>query len=192
MAFYGVSGAGPTQPNIDLLDQIGEIILQCDSPWIIQGGFNLTPAELDSTGWLTEVKGVIVAPDVATCAPGRGDGAPDGGRVLDYVIIAETLAPCVERVGAFADAPLSHRIPVMSSLKGVRPSTWVSKPVCFRRFAVDLPRGPHLEHAPPDWAWDLPEDAGGGGGCDIPLVAKLKEWYDKSEEFLVGLHGVEQ
>ena len=44
-------------------------------PWIIGGDFNMTPSELEDSGWLETVKGVVVAP-----AP-----IDDDDRAIDFL-----------------------------------------------------------------------------------------------------------
>ena len=57
-------------------------------PWIIGGDWNCTPDELQKTGWLRLVKGVICAPKGPTC----------GDRVLDYFVVSERIHHAVKHV----------------------------------------------------------------------------------------------
>ena len=68
--------------NLDLLQDIGVMLGALRGPWIICGDWQCPPSELQETGWLKTIKGVIHAPDAPTC----------GDRVLDYFVVSECLS----------------------------------------------------------------------------------------------------
>ena len=48
--------------NLDLLESVGLTLASLVGPWMIGGYWNCTPADLQATGWLKKVGGVICAP----------------------------------------------------------------------------------------------------------------------------------
>ena len=53
--------------NTQILNKITAAIDRFGGAWILQGDFQNTPADLDSTGWPQAVGGYIIAPDAPTC-----------------------------------------------------------------------------------------------------------------------------
>ena len=58
------------------------------SPWVVEGDFNVTPQELEGSGWLRMVGGVLCAPVLPTC----------NDHTYDFFIVHRSLAHAV--VGA--------------------------------------------------------------------------------------------
>ena len=53
--------------NLDISETVGFTLKSLTGPWIVGGDWNCTPADLEATGWLKKVGGVIKAPITATC-----------------------------------------------------------------------------------------------------------------------------
>ena len=77
---------GYTGVNKERLAAIGGFLMALLGGWILYGDFNLTPSELEASGWLTMVGGVIIlAEDLSyTCRAGSG-------RVIDYIVCSESV-----------------------------------------------------------------------------------------------------
>ena len=85
---YLVNGNGlMTKKNLDSLQLMAGVLNAVKGPWAVGGDWNCTPEELQQTGWLKQIGGVIVAPKAPTC----------GDRVIDFFVVAECLhhaTPC--------------------------------------------------------------------------------------------------
>ena len=70
----GVRGA-----NLTKLAAIGGFVRGLGVDWVVLGDFNVSPEELASSGWLEEVGGVLMLPDVAY--------TERQGGLLDYAVV---------------------------------------------------------------------------------------------------------
>ncbi len=83
--------------NLDLLQRISAMIATVRGPWIIGGDWQCTPEDLQKTGWLKIVKGVIYAPAARPAAKGfsitssllkgshnRGRSSPRASSVMPF------------------------------------------------------------------------------------------------------------
>ena len=79
-AAYLHTGVGPHGLNLSLLQELGMAISCARRPFILGADWNMTPGELESTGFLAMLHAkVVVMPGVVqTCTSG-------GGRLLDYI-----------------------------------------------------------------------------------------------------------
>ena len=73
--------------SLDLLESIAFTLASLVGPWIIGGDWNCTPVDLQATGWLKKVGGVIRAPVAATC----------NGKVYDFFVVAAPIADAVNQ-----------------------------------------------------------------------------------------------
>ena len=60
--------------NLDWLQAAAGVLSTLKGPWVLAADFNCTPQQLEETGWLKLVKGMIVAPHHPTCK----------NRVIDF------------------------------------------------------------------------------------------------------------
>ena len=80
---YCFSGVGIThKSNLDLLESMAHTLSGLIGPWILGGDWNCTPQELEETGWVRRVGGVIHAPEAATC----------NGKTYDFFVVANCIA----------------------------------------------------------------------------------------------------
>ena len=93
-----------------------------------------TPYELQKTGWLKIIKGVIYAPDAPTC----------GDRVLDYFIVSEGLAQSWAIVATciIGDATFGPHSPVRLIVKANKRTALIRELKVPVGFKADLPFGP--------------------------------------------------
>ena len=94
LAIYFDDTVGMAEGNLAKAAALSEVIGMLNCPWCITGDWNMTPAELASTGWVDEIHGRLLCPkDVeATCSSGQG-------RLLDYAVISPLLVPHVQSFG---------------------------------------------------------------------------------------------
>jgi len=86
------------QHNLDTLHGMMLALKAVRGPWCVGGDWNCTPEELEATGWLKLVGGVIKAPPTPTC----------NGRVIDFFVVSSSLDHAALMVRAVSDARLIH------------------------------------------------------------------------------------
>ena len=85
---YLESGTGPgAGVNPGLLSQLAVFVQELRVPWIIVGDWNCSPEELASSGFLSMIKGRLVAPGQATTTQ---------GSEIDYAVASEAIAACTQ------------------------------------------------------------------------------------------------
>ena len=95
-SIYLKDSEGASETNLNLLQEVA-IFLSClRGPWIVGGDWNMSPAVLASTQFLSMVRGVIVAPTAPTC----------NNSVYDYFVVSEGLLPSVAGVARVDDVGL--------------------------------------------------------------------------------------
>ena len=119
ISVYMVTGIGLTGENLDIMGNLLEFVGALGHMWFIAGDFNMDPAELKEQGFIAKLGGVVAAPPWPTC----------GKALLDYVILAPTLANFVDKVEVLHTAPVGPHHPVRLVLRGLRPGVhlWMPK-----------------------------------------------------------------
>ena len=85
---YMESGTGPgAGVNPGLLSKLAVFVQELRVPWIIVGDWNCSPEELASSGFLSMIKGRLVAPGHATTTQ---------GSEIDYAVASEAIAACTQ------------------------------------------------------------------------------------------------
>ena len=206
VSVYGRTKVG-IAGNLDLLEAIAAFVLRLPCPWVVAGDWNFTPYDLEESGLLSRLHGVVAAPALPTCTSPHQDGADGsrgdaqdadedeavdhddgvGGRVIDFFVVSETLAACVGRVDVLHEAPLGPHSPVFLLLEGVAATRLVERPRRFQSFPIDRPIGPQLQEDPIRWSWDT-----GGSAEAAGVGSMITEWFGAAEAYLVKLHGLEQ
>ena len=142
---YGFSGEGVSDRFIDFLAHIARCVRDCGMPFILGGDWNLTAGELQRTGFVDEVGGVILAPPRdcgVSCVAGRG-------RTLDFFVVAKTLAPWTGRCRILDQARTRPHFPVSLHLHVSSTAPRALQLVGPRRFPCGIPTGP--KRSTPCW-----------------------------------------
>ena len=73
MATYLWTGVGPTGPNVQLLASMAAALQAAGLPWIAYGDWQMSPLQLESTGWMQKMGGEVLGqPNLeATCWTGE-------------------------------------------------------------------------------------------------------------------------
>jgi hypothetical protein len=120
------------------LKKLGKFLGQLADPYIVAADFNMTPQQLEQTGFISKLSGtVIIAPEVLfTCTSGKG-------RLIDYFLVSQVLVPCIKWVRAVVDTPWRPHFGIELGITQVPRKELVHKhikPIVFKPFAgPDLP-----------------------------------------------------
>ena len=94
LSAYFKDSEGLSVFNLDLLQELPRIIRALHGPWMLAADFNMTPALLLSSGWLSLVQGVIAATKAPTCRGKEDDYwvvcAKLGGATFDPALVRDT------------------------------------------------------------------------------------------------------
>ena len=123
---------GLSSSNMAILDHAAAALGKLRGPWVLGGDWNLTPDISRASGWLDVVKGVIVATQYPTCH----------GKVYDFFVVAEGLAPSVAGVMRIDNAELNPHSPSRLLLRGDARRRMVRQLVRDTRVPGTLPEGP--------------------------------------------------
>ena len=130
---YMFCGVGVTAKcNLDLLESMAFALSGLTGPWILGGGWNCTPAELEATGWVEKVGGVVHAPKAATC----------NGKVYDFFVVAATVSHNVQGTYAIGDAGLTPHSPARLLFRGIPRKVMVRQLKIHASMPALLPHGP--------------------------------------------------
>ena len=66
-SIYLKDSVGPSETNLNILQEAATFLSCLTGPWIIGGDWNMSPQTLASTRFPNVVHGMIVAPDLPTC-----------------------------------------------------------------------------------------------------------------------------
>ena len=137
---YLYSGVGiAAKCNLDLLDTIAFTVSGLVGPWIIGGDWNCTPADLEATGWLKKVGGVVHAPQAATC----------NGKVYDFFVVDATISHNVQGTYVVGDAGLTPHSPARLVFRGGKRRVMVRQLKTQASLPAVLPHGPVQQQSDP-------------------------------------------
>jgi hypothetical protein len=141
----------------------------------------MTPAMLGATGWLGLVRGVVVAPQAATC----------GSRCIDYFVVSESFAHVVAGVAVVEDAGFKPHSPVRLYLRPRPRSIFVRRVLMPSTLGAVYPAGPVNQRRTPPSARATPAPSNGSGREGWPAWdAEYSAWITDAEEELVDLLGL--
>ena len=176
---------GPTGPgNWKLLKSPARFLLIQDIPWLIQGDWNCSPADLIESGWLNTAVGVVFQPSCPTCVTRHKEVQEDGKEVwvtvkseIDFFVGAKVLRHCIHKVVALDGAIASPHVPVVAVFRILLGAASFTKPKKFKMFPVLPIIGPHLEPERADWRH-------GPGEPILDIPGAMREWFNNSEAWL--------
>ena len=162
--------------NRAIMMMIGITIETMGMPYIIAGDINLTPSELVDTGWVESIRGKIVASDEVTCRP-----TPEhAGKVLDYFIVSDWMAPLVYSIQVVqGDTYQPHcavELTLMTAVNAVYEYR-VMKPLAFPE------ERPIVSTEEPAVHW-------GDTPFDMQLEDHAKWWIRRAEAELIAIFDV--
>lgn len=129
-------------------------------PWAVGGDWNITPWQLQQSGWLELVGGVVIAPTGPTC----------NESVYEYFVVSESLMYAVNSNAVVRDAGLEPHSPVRLFLRHRPRLQMVRQLVKPNSLPAKLPFGPEVK--PSEMV------------CEGPL---LQEYIDKHGSTMMGL-----
>ena len=163
---------GPSETNLNILQEAATFLSCLTGPWIIGGDWNMSPQTLASTRFPNVVHGMIVAPDLPTC----------NDSTYDYFIVSEGLLPSVAGVARIEDAGLKPHWPVRLYLRSNARRHLVRQLVRPRKIPGVLPHGPAAR--PPDFSDAIPASV-----SRHEVDRCVHSWYKKVREELNCLNG---
>jgi hypothetical protein len=122
---------GLSKRNLDLLQCVAQVIAGLCGPWVLAADFNVAPDVLAASGWLSLVRGKIVACSSPTC----------GINTYDYFVVAQALEPAVVGTSLVSDAGFHPHSPARLFLQGRVRSIMKRAIVAPRRFDAYCPAG---------------------------------------------------
>lgn len=118
--------------NLDLLQSMACTLNGLVGPWCVGGDWNCTPEQLEATGWLGLVNGIVHAPTSPTC----------NGRIIDFFVVAAGFSHAVRSVHEVGDAGLTPHSPARLLLGAGPRMAMVRQLKAPRGFPAQLPLGP--------------------------------------------------
>ena len=108
-SIYIVLGKGLGVESLELLEQLGGIIAARESPFIVGGDFQITPWQLEDTGFADKVGGPILAPSkgLGTCRAASGVAS-----VIDFFVVEASLACGFREVDVCMDVEFNPHRPI--------------------------------------------------------------------------------
>ena len=100
-------------------------------PWVLMGDWNMVPAALDAVGWVEEIEGKIVCPQVATCM----------GSTLDYFVIDRRLMHAVMYVRRLDNFGIHPHSPVRMAIRAEPRKLMIRTLVAPKKIPAHLPAG---------------------------------------------------
>jgi hypothetical protein len=135
---------------------------------------------LGATGWLGLVRGVVVAPQAATC----------GSRCLDYFVVSESFAHVVAGIAVVEDAGFKPHSPVRLYLRPRPRSLFVRRVLMPSTLGATYPAGPVNRRRAPPTGVASPLIRGSGQVPWSAWDAEYSAWITEAEEELVDLLGL--
>jgi len=173
------AGSPLENPNWRLLGALQRATAACGTPWAIGGDWNLSPSELEDSGWVRLVRGALFAPDEATCLPPPSLADQRAGSTTDYWAVDRRLASLVDKVEVLRAHSLRTHLPVRLVLRGGPRREQVHVLKAPKPFSAVRPVGP--DPMPVQGAMDVGQ----------PLREHLNSWYEAVEEELCNIHGLD-
>ena len=105
--YLNVSIGPSAKKNLDLLHMVAAVLVVVGGPCKIGGEWNCSSEQLQATGWLQMVGGMIIAPDTTTC----------NNSTIYFSVVSKVLANAVHSVHVIADALFKPHSPVRLLLR---------------------------------------------------------------------------
>ena len=150
VAVYLQDGALLGGRNATLLRNLAGVLNGCGMRWVCAGDWNIPPEVLAGSGFLSLVKGRIVAAGTPTCASG-------GGTEIDYFVISQSFAGDAGSAAVCYSIGTAPHWPVELSIKSSTRAAYVWKVSAPKAFPPRPPCGPRRRAPSFEWAWSAGE-----------------------------------
>ena len=150
-----------------MLRKLAKYLLVCGRPWILAGDWNVPPAVLTRTGFLTKTGGRLIAQQRNTCEMGRGSN-------IDYVVLSDQMAAKYSSDYLWDAGPIAPHHPYFVSFTSAMEQPVYKHRTKPKSFLVQAPIG--CQRAPLRFTW--------AQAIDAPIqdvAAAWKEWVTNVE-----------
>jgi hypothetical protein len=176
ISIYLWHSEGLSERNLSLLNHLARVLASLRAPWLIAGDWNMVPALLCKSGWLSLIKGDIHATGASTC----------NLQEYDYYVLDARLSPAVVAVKSISGSSNSPHVPTRLYLRGNARSLMVKAIVSPMKIPAFLPAGCLPQYAGSGWdsiASEESPDTFTAPGLECALGA----WFDRTASLLVDV-----
>ena len=164
--------------NRAIMMMIGILTETMGIPFVVAGDMNMTPQKMADTGWVDSIMGKIVATEEATCRP----TAAHTGRVLDYFVISDWLAPLVHSIELVQNDAYQPHCVVELTLSVAAKEVYENRAKKPLGFPEDRPIRPR-DQPVIDWT-NTP--------YDLSLNDHAKWWARRMEDEMASIYGIRE
>ena len=94
ISLYLEDSEGLSEYNLSVLQEAAALVLALGTPWVMAGGWNITPTRVLQANWLSVVKGTVFTSELPTCH----------ANTYDYFVVSHCIAHAVAAVQTLDDA----------------------------------------------------------------------------------------
>ena len=175
-SLYCLHAIGVSGPNVILLEVLAATLDMLGLPWVVGGDWNLSPAELEQSSWLSVVDGAIKASGSSTCAGGAGNE-------LDFFVVSVAFNQGTFALEQVHHAGTSPHVPVLMRISNVSYGHVVQQRIKPKKFPFagrkfDLSTLKPFPQVSWDWKAGLP--------CSLPLGDAYSQWVSNVETGLIA------
>ena len=107
-----------------VLKKVGTSLARTNRPFIVGGGWNATPDDLDNSGLPIRLQATVVCGASPTCSSKTESGIVE--RCLDFFVVSDVLVPLVRSVQTLGVGTRPHQLVKLTMSSFARlPKVWV-------------------------------------------------------------------
>ena len=115
---YLIVGIGLAQANWDILVAISDFIAGLQVPWLVAVDYNMSPENLQASGWTDSVGGKVVFTPSPTCHS-KGKGS-----TIDFMVAHPALLPFLKEFETMTDTHVKVHDPIKIVFEGCAAEHW--------------------------------------------------------------------
>ena len=171
LSIYLHSGLKPDHPdNWQVLTRAAEILTACNTPYIMGGDWQCTPAELVATGWTATVAGEVASTGAPTCTTAHGESE------IDFFVMTPAIRTTCTKPASDLDTRIATHYPIGTIHQGNARDGHVKAIRTPKEFPKHQVYGP--ERKPPSWQ---PFNNSATGNATDRMNALARYWVSNTE-----------